>query len=134
MMRNPCDLLVIAPYRPAERGSASAAAPNQPSPIAALNDALRRDFRRGRLVLTQSVASLADAELRQLLGEVQQFDQFRPESDPYGEHDFGTVMVEAVSYFWKIDYFDRDMRNGSPDPANTDVTTRILTIMRSDEY
>ncbi|MHA7968101.1 DUF3768 domain-containing protein [Rhizobium sp. CAU 1783] len=133
-MRSPCDLSMIAPYSPAERGSASAAAPDQSNPIAALNDASRRDFRRGRLVLTQGVASLADAELRHLLQEVQRFDQFTPDNDPYGEHDFGKVTVEEVSYFWKIDCFDLDVRYGSPDPADANVTTRILTIMRSDEY
>lgn len=85
-------------------------------------------------MLTQGVSSLADAELRQLLGEVQQFNQFAPDNDPYGEHDFGKVMVEAGTYFWKIDYFDRDMRKGSPDPADANLTTRVLTIMRSDEY
>lgn len=134
MMRGPCDLSIIVTYNPAERGSASAAAPDQPNPIAALNDAFRRDFRRGRLVLTQGVASRGDAELQQLLGEVQRFDQFTPDNDPYGEHDFGKVMVEQISYFWKIDCFDLDLRCGSPDPANADVTTRILTVMRSDEY
>lgn len=134
MMRSPCDPSMIAPYSPTERGSASAATPDQSNPTAALNDALRRDFGRGRLVLTQGVASLADAELRQLLGEVQRFDQFGPDNDPHEEHDFGKVMVEAVSYFWKIDYFDRDMRKGSPDPADGNLTTRVLTIMRSDEY
>lgn len=134
MIRSPFDLSMIAPYSPAERGSASAAAPDHPNRLAALNDAFRRDFRRGRLVLTQGVASLSDAELQHLLGEVQRFDRFTPDNDPYGEHDFGKVMVGAVSYFWKIDYFDRDMRYGSPNPAEADVTTRALTIMRSDEY
>ena len=84
--------------------------------------------------MTQGVASLPDAELQHLLGEVQRFDQFTPDNDPYREHDFGKVMVEQDSYFWKIDCFDRDLRYGSPDPADADVTTRILTVMRSDEY
>lgn len=132
-MRSLCDLWMIAPYSPAERGSASAAALDHPNRVAALNDAFRRDFSRGRLMLTQVVSSLADAELRQLLGEVQRFNQFAPDNDPYGEHDFGKDMVEAGTYFWKIDYFDRDMRKGSPDPADANLTTRVFTIMRSDE-
>lgn len=134
MMRTPCDLSMIAPHSPAERGSASAVALDHPNRLAALNDAFRRDFSRGRLMLTQGVSSLADAELRQLLGEVQRFNQFAPDNDPYEEHDFGKVVVQAVSYFWKIDYFDRELRHCSPDPTNADDTTRVLTVMRSDEY
>jgi hypothetical protein len=39
-----------------------------------------------------------------------------------------------VRHFWKIDSYDRNTEFGSPDPADPDVTTRVLTIMRADEY
>jgi hypothetical protein len=52
----------------------------------------------------------------------------------HGEHDFGAVDEAGVRYFWKIEYYDRATEFGSPDPADPAVSTRVLTIMRADEY
>ena len=41
---------------------------------------------------------------------------------------------ERERVFWKLDYYDRDLRFGSEDAANPAVTRRVLTIMLSDEY
>ncbi|HEX3871384.1 MAG TPA: DUF3768 domain-containing protein [Pirellulales bacterium] len=35
---------------------------------------------------------------------------------------------------FKIDYYDRDMEFGSEDPADPQKTTRVMTILRADEY
>ena len=47
---------------------------------------------------------------------VQRFDTFTPDNDPYFEHDFGSFEHAGKTVFWKLDYFDRDRRYGSPDP------------------
>ena len=65
---------------------------------------------------------------------MRRFDSFDPDNDPHGEHDFGEVEVGGLRFFWKIDAYDRALLGGSPDPANPAVTTRVLTIMRADEY
>ena len=49
-------------------------------------------------------------------------------------HDFGAINLDGELYLWKIDYYDNDLAFGSPDPADPDVTRRIMTIMRADEY
>jgi len=41
---------------------------------------------------------------------------------------------EGEGYYWKIDYYDRNLEFHSPDPADPSVTICVLTIMRVDEY
>ena len=69
-----------------------------------------------------------------MIGAVIDFDDFTVDNDPYGEHDFGTLDVMGHKICWKIDYFDEHMDCASPDPADANVTSRILTIMLASEY
>jgi hypothetical protein len=71
----------------------------------------------------------ADALMR-----VQSFSDFNADNDPHGEHDFGSFELADEKFFWKIDYYDRDMMFGSEDPADPEKTTRVLTIMLAEEY
>ena len=102
--------------------------------IRALNDAFRRTFVGGAVMITAGVEAMPLDQRRSLLAKVRAFDAFSEDNDPHGEHDFGAVDEGGVRYFWKIDYYDRATEFGSPDPADPAVTTRVLTIMRADEY
>ena len=102
--------------------------------VRALNDAFRTTFVGGALVLTDDVAVLDPSVRRKLLMAVREFDDFSTDNDAYGEHDFGSVKIDVETYFFKIDYFDRTMSMHSPDKAEPSVTTRVMTIMRADEY
>lgn len=62
------------------------------------------------------------------------FDAFTADNDPYGEHDFGALMVQGRRLFFKIDAYDRALSFASPDPADPAVTARVLTIMLAEEY
>jgi len=84
--------------------------------------------------MTPTVAALYPLPKLLVLNRVREFDQFSPENDPYGEHDFGAVEVQGETYYWKIDYYDLALCFHSPDPANPAVTRRVLTIMHSSEY
>ena len=86
------------------------------------------------LVMTAGVHALPIEEMVAVLRDVQRFDAFTADNDPYGEHDFGKIEGDSGTYFWKIDYYDSDRTYGSPDPADPAVTTRVLTIMRAEEY
>ena len=102
--------------------------------IRALNDAFRRTFVGGVVMITAGVEAMPLDQRRSLLAKVRAFDAFTDDNDPHGEHDFGAVDEGGVRCFWKIDYYDRNTEFGSPDPADPAVTTRVLTIMRADEY
>jgi hypothetical protein len=99
-----------------------------------LNDAFRRTFTGGKVVMTDGVAALPPNDLAQLLERVRRFDEFTKDNDPDGEHDFGGLDLSGQTYFFKVDYYAPDMEGGSEDPADLAKTTRVLTIMRADEY
>ena len=80
------------------------------------------------------VDELDDKSKAKLLHEVRSFATFVKGNDPRGEHDFGKVEIEGQNYFWKIDYYNLTFDGGSEDPTSPAVTTRVLTIMRTDEY
>ena len=68
------------------------------------------------------------------MGRVRTYDDFAPANDPYGERNFGAFEHNGNRIIWKVDAYDRDLRYGSPDPADPHVTGRVLTIMLAGEY
>jgi hypothetical protein len=74
-----------------------------------------------------------DLKARAILA-VQSFAAFDADNDPHQQHDFGDFEIAGEKYFFKIDYYNNDMSAGSEDPADPDVTTRVLTIMHVSEY
>jgi len=102
--------------------------------IREMNDKFRRTFVGGTVVLTSGVDALKPDLKARVLAAVRQFDAFTGDNDPHKEHDFGSFEVSNQTYFWKIDYYNREMDGGSEDPADPKKTTRVLTIMRADEY
>ena len=106
------------------------------SRIQQLNDAFRTSLSAdlGRIVMTSGVASLEAETIALILDAVRTYDQFDEDIDPYGEHDMGRLAVRGDDYYWKIDYYDRNLEFHSPDPADPVVTVRVLTIMRVEEY
>lgn len=120
-------------------------APSRKTIIRDLNDTLRTNITNpghNRVVMTAGVAALiGDVSLfrgfrkrAELLRRVRDFDTFDEDNDPHGEHDFGIVPFEGAQLYWKIDYYDRALAYGSDDPADPAVTTRVLTILLSQEY
>jgi hypothetical protein len=102
--------------------------------IRVLNDNFRTTFIGGRVLTTAGVAELpVDLKARLLLA-VQSFSDFSRDNDPHREHDFGTIDLEGETYFFKIDYYAPDLASGAEHPEDPETTTRVLTIMRADEY
>ena len=72
--------------------------------------------------------------VRHLLRMVRAFEQFDPANDSYGEHDFGAFDDGGQRFFWKIDYYTLDLQHGSENPADAQITVRVLTLMLAEEY
>jgi len=62
------------------------------------------------------------------------YGAFCHDNDPYGEHDFGAFEADGKTIFFKIDYYDKALAGHSPDPADSSVTERVITIMLAEEY
>lgn len=122
--------------------------------IAKLNDLARTAMGVAcRLVQTIGVSSLPEGEQSQIRELVELYSNWTSGNNPHGERDFGVLFglrtdtgankwtqepqgskFEGPKIFFKIDYYDRALKNGSEDPTNTAVTTRVLTIMLAEEY
>ena len=102
----------------------------QPNEIARLNDEFRRAGPSGDWVAT--VGALALSDFPGLMKAVQAFDAFTPDNDPWGEHDFGSVVWHTEKTYWKIDYYDQALQYWH-DPLAPDCR-RILTILLASEY
>lgn len=96
--------------------------------IAKLNDVFRRSG--FGITVTPGVQVLED--LPGLIDEIRRFNEFTEDNDPYGEHDFGTVHWYGEKVFWKIDYYDQELKYGRH-PLDDDCK-RVMTIMLAEEY
>jgi hypothetical protein len=103
--------------------------------IRALNDQLRQSFARGGIsVMTPGIAALGQEAVDRIVKTIVLFDDFCHANDPHEEHDFGSFEAEGHTIFFKIDYFDRDLKYHSPDPTDPAVTIRVITVTLADEY
>ncbi len=102
--------------------------------IAQLNDALRKTFSGGKVMLTAAVDSLDPAAKAEVLSAVRTFDNFDGDNDPHQEHDMAFFEVKGERYFFKVDYYDKSLEFGSEDPSDPAQTTRVLTIGEASDY
>ena len=119
--------------------------------IARLNDLARSAMGVAcTAVATVGFRSLSASDQSCVRELIETYDAFDEDNDPHGERDFGTIYQlgdgqwtterprsrddERERVFWKLDYYDRDLRFGSEDAADPAVTRRMLTIMLADEY
>jgi hypothetical protein len=107
---------------------------SQTDRIRDLNDKLRKNMSSGLAVITPGVAALGAEAVERIVKTVAIFDDFCHANDPHEEHDFGVFEAEGQKIFFKIDYYDRQLSMHSPDPADPNVTQRVITIMLADEY
>ena len=131
--------------------AAPISAREQAARIARLNDLARQAMGVAcTVVATVGFRSLSDTDQFCVRELIETFDAFTEDNDPHGERDFGCVYQlgngrwtterprvredERARVFWKLDYYDRELRFASEDAADPAITRRVLTIMLADEY
>ena len=102
--------------------------------IRLLNDSFRRTFHGGRVCTTNGITLLPEDTKIRILDRVRSFEDFNEDNDPHGEHDFGSFSIDGMTIFFKIDYYDQCCQAGSEDPSDPEKTTRVLTILRAEEW
>jgi len=115
-----------------ENGAASGMAPAER--IRALNDELRKTGAGGKTYLTRSLIAKGADFIAKATAAVRSFEAFSDDNDPWQEHDCATLDGDGETVIFKIDSYDLNMEYGSPDPADPNVTRRVLTIMLAEEY
>ena len=86
------------------------------------------------MLITPGIQSLPLAAIESVMLAIREFDAFTTDNDPYEEHDFGSVDIDGNRVFWKIDYYDPSLTAGSDDPADPNITERVMTVMLAEEY
>lgn len=102
--------------------------------IKTLNDNLRKHLIGGKVMLSHGICFKPTNEKAEILNQVRCFNNFTEDNGPYNEHDFGSFDYKGEKIFWKIDYYDKDNRFMSENPADVTKTNRVMTIMFADEY
>jgi len=109
--------------------------------IAELNDKFRqsicspnRDELSAEVVITNGLYDLLATTpgTFEFFSSIGRYDSFKENNDPHSEHDFGSLEWHGETVFWKIDYYDRDLRYGK-DPLDVECK-RVLTILLASEY
>ena len=97
--------------------------------IAERNDAFRKNIpfsinSRNKMLMTQGITvSFNDKQIADVFGAVRDFNNFNQDNDPWGEHDFGSILIFGKKILWKID-----------DYQGEDATDLVVTVMLADEY
>lgn len=80
------------------------------------------------------ITKFSREKVNDIIDLVEMYEDFTPDNDPYGEHDFGQFDFEDITIFWKIDYYDKNLQYGSSAPEDPEKTRRVLTIMTAQDY
>jgi Protein of unknown function (DUF3768) len=102
--------------------------------IRSLNYELRQNLAGGVAVMTPGIAALGEEAVERIVKTIAVFDDFCHANDPHEEHDFGSFEAEGHTIFFKIDYYERNLKYHSPDPSDPILTVRVITIMLAEEY
>lgn len=109
--------------------------------LARMNDRFRRMIpfggpteSEGRFIVTAGVNAKGWEFVTLLSFAIANATTFTEDNDPYGDHSFGSVTIGGEVVWWKIDYYDVALTNGSENPRDPSQTRRVLTALFPSEY
>ena len=102
--------------------------------IARLNDQLRKTGTGGTVMITQGVKVVTGFNAATLAATLANYDGFDSDNDPHGERDLGCMTLWGYDMLWKVDCYDKELQYGSDDPADPEVTARVLTVLLASEW
>jgi len=102
--------------------------------IRELNDAFRRTFAGGRMMMSASVAALPEIVRSAAWLMVSEFSDWGTDNDPHHEHDFLSFELCNRQFLWKCDYHNKALDGGSEDPSDPEQTVRVGTLMLVEDY
>ena len=102
--------------------------------IRALNDELRRNLPNGHAVMTTGSPRSAPKPSPGSSKPSRCTTIFVTPTTRMKNTTLGSFEADGAAIFFKIDYFDKDLRYHSPDPSDPSVTERVITIMLAEEY
>lgn len=117
-----------------EQGTATCTEVPRAEQIARLNDQLRKTGTGGTIVITQNVMRISGFDAVTLAAALANYHEFDQDNDPHGERDFGCMTLWGYDMLWKVDYYDKKLQYGSDDPADPEVTARVLTVLLASEW
>ena len=91
--------------------------------ISLLND----KFRKLGFGVTMTCGAEALPDLGGLMQQIRAYDNFTEKSDPFHEHDFGSLEWKGKKVFWKIDYYN-DKLTCFEEPLSP-TCKRVMTVM-----
>ena len=89
-------------------------------------------FRKSGTSFTVTNGVIALGDVIGIVDKVRSFNDFTDNNDPHGEHDFGEFSWRGEEIFWKIDYYDKELKYGK-DPLDPECN-RVLTVLLASEY
>ncbi|MDU8350386.1 DUF3768 domain-containing protein [Pseudomonas syringae pv. actinidiae] len=113
------------------------------TPLQQMNDLFRQTPAswniNGRTMMTAAVAELLNSDPEKhmkVMATVVSYDNFSEDNDPYMEHDYASFTVDGDSFFFKIDYYDRNYEYGcaSEDRLDPEKCRRVLTVGFASDY
>ncbi len=67
--------------------------------IKSLNDRLCQTMCSGRVMITQGIIAPDAAQFARLIPLIMNFNDFTEDNDPYGEHDFSSLILDGHCIF-----------------------------------